>query len=172
MIKKRLLLSAVFVALAATLTTLGAQSAYPNRQIRMVVDSVPGGTTDLMARIAADGLSQQLGMSVMVENRAGATGSVAMDFVMKSPADGYTLLVCANGNLLIRQFLDRGSSFDPVNDFAPVFITSESPHLIVVGKTVPVNDIAGLIAYGKANSGKIFYGSAGLGTQPHISISI
>jgi len=152
-------------------TLVLAQTPFPNRPIRLIVDSVPGGTTDLMARIAADGLSQQTGVSVVVENRAGATGTVAMDFVMKSPADGYTLLVCANGNLLIKPFMDKTSGFDPATDLSPVFITSDSPHLIVVGKNIPVNDMSSFVAYGKANPGKIFYGSAGLGSQPHISVS-
>jgi tripartite-type tricarboxylate transporter receptor subunit TctC len=148
-----------------------AQGAFPNKPIRLIVATVPGGTTDLIARIAADGLSQQTGVSVVVENRGGATGSLALDFVMKSPADGYNLLVAANGNLLIKPFMDKSSGFDPATDLSPVFITSDSPHLIVVGKNVPVADMRSFVAYGKANPGKIFYGSAGLGTQPHISVS-
>jgi len=167
-------LCALWAGLALSLVSASgawAQGAFPNKPIRLIVATVPGGTTDLIARIAADGLSQQTGVSVVVENRGGATGSLALDFVMKSPADGYNLLVAANGNLLIKPFMDKTSGFDPATDLSPVFITSESPHLIVVGKNVPVADMRSFVAYGKANPGKIFYGSAGLGTQPHISVS-
>ena len=167
-------LCALWAGLALSLVSASgawAQGAFPNKPIRLIVATVPGGTTDLIARIAADGLSQQTGVSVVVENRGGATGSLALDFVMKSPADGYNLLVAANGNLLIKPFMDKSSGFDPATDLSPVFITSDSPHLIVVGKNVPVADMRSFVAYGKANPGKIFYGSAGLGTQPHISVS-
>ena len=145
------------------------QSAYPNKPLRLVVDSVPGGTTDLLARIAADGLTQQFGMAVVVDNKAGATGNLAMDYVMKSSPDGYTLLICANGNLLIKPFLETGSNFNPLTDVLPVFNTAELPHLIVIPSSLAIKDMSAFIAYGKANPGKIFYGSAGIGSQPHIS---
>ncbi|MDB5913350.1 MAG: hypothetical protein JWP22_2025 [Ramlibacter sp.] len=148
-----------------------AQGAYPHRPIRLVVDSPPGGSTDLLGRIAADGLAQKLGVAVLVENKAGATGGVAMEFVVKSPADGYTLLFCSNGNLLIKPFLERGFPLNPLTDIAPVFNAAELPHVLVVPGSLPVKDLAGFIAYGKANPGKIFYGSAGNGSQPHIAIS-
>ena len=145
------------------------QNAYPNKPLRLVVDSVPGGTTDLLARIASDGLSQQFGMAVVVDNKAGATGNLAMDYVMKSLPDGYTLLICANGNLLIKPFLETGSNFNPLSDVLPVFNTAELPHLIVIPSNLNIKDMAGFISYAKANPGKIFYGSAGIGSQPHIS---
>ena len=146
-----------------------SQSSYPNKPLRLVVDSVPGGTTDLLARIASDGLSQQFGMAVVVDNKAGATGNLAMDYVMKSLPDGYTLLICANGNLLIKPFLETGSNFNPLSDVLPVFNTAELPHLIVIPSSLSIKEMSGFIAYAKANSGKIFYGSAGIGSQPHIS---
>ncbi len=146
-----------------------AQAAFPNRPIRLVVDVPPGGSTDLLARIAAEGLSQKLGVAVVVENKPGATGGVATEFVVKSPADGYTLLMSAS--VLIRPFLERGSTFNPVTDIAPVFNVAEVSHVLVVPGSMPVKDLRGFIAYGKANPGKIFYGSAGPGSQPHIAIS-
>ena len=148
---------------------LNAQNIYPNKPIRLVVDSVPGGTTDLLGRIAADGMAQQFGTSIVVDNKAGATGNLAMDYVMKSNPDGYTLLICANGNLLIKPFLEIGSNFNPVMDILPVFNTAELPHLIVIPASLSIKDLNGFIAFAKANSGKIFYGSAGIGSQPHIS---
>ena len=146
-----------------------AQTSFPSKPIRMVVDSVPGGTTDLLARIAADGLSQQFGIGIIIDNKAGATGNLALDYVMKSSADGYTLLVCANGNLLIKPFMDTGSNFNPITDISPVFNTAELPHLIVIPSSLSIKDMSNFIAYGKANAGKVFYGSAGIGSQPHIS---
>ncbi len=146
-----------------------AQNSYPTKPIRMVVDSVPGGTTDLLARIAADGLSQQFGIGIIIDNKAGATGNLALDYVMKSPVDGYTLLVCANGNLLIKPFMETGTNFNPMTDISPVFNTAELPHLIVIPSSLSIKDMSNFIAYGKANAGKVFYGSAGIGSQPHIS---
>ena len=159
------------VSLCLSTMDLGwAQSNYPNRPIRFIVDSVPGGTTDLMARLGADALNQQ-GIAVSVETKAGATGGVASDYVMASATDGYTILAAPNGNLLIKAFLEKGSTFNPSKDLTPIFIASESPHLLVVPKSLGINDIAGLVALAKSKPGEVFYGSAGLGTQPHISIS-
>ncbi len=162
--------SAMLIA-AAPLPYAFSQSAYPNRPIKLIVDAPPGGVTDLLARWTAEGLAQKLGVPVLVENKAGATGGVATEFVMKSAADGYTLLICSNGNLLTKPFLERGLTFDPVNDLAPIFNTGEVPHVLAVPASVPAKDLAGFIAYAKANPGKVFYGSAGTGSQPHISVS-
>jgi len=124
-----------------------AQSAYPNRAIRMVVDTSPGGLTDILGRIAAEGLAQQLGRQVVVENKAGASGNVAIEFVVKSPADGYTLMICAGGNLVIKPFLEHSLAFDPLVDLVPVFN----------------------FAYARSNPGKVYYGSAGTGSPPHLA---
>jgi tripartite-type tricarboxylate transporter receptor subunit TctC len=148
-----------------------AQSSFPNRPIKLVVDSAPGGTTDILARIAAEGLSQQLGRQVVVDNKPGATGNVATDYVVKSPADGYTLLICAGGNLVIKPFLERALPFDPLNDILPVINVADVPHILLVPSSLPARDLGEFIAYGKANAGKVFYGSAGTGSQPHIAVA-
>ena len=160
------------VALVALLATSGghAQGVYPSKPIRFIVDSVPGGTTDLMTRLCADALTRQ-GVVVSVETKAGATGGLAAEYVMAAAPDGYTILGAPNGNLLIQHFLEKGTNFNPARDLAPVFISSESQHLLVVPKSLGINDVAGLIAYAKANQDAVYYGSAGLGTQPHISVS-
>src|SRR5256886_17710115 len=82
-----------------------AQIGYPNRAIRMVVDTSPGGLTDILGRVAAEGLARELGRQVVVENKAGASGNVAIGYVVESPADGHTLMICAGGNLVIKPFL-------------------------------------------------------------------
>src|SRR5712675_2486549 len=146
-----------------------AQNPYPNRAIRMVVDTSPGGLTDILGRVAAEGLAQQLGRQVVVENKAGASGNVAIEFVVKSPADGYTLMICAGGNLVIKPFLEHSLPFDPLVDLVPVFNVAEAPHILVVPSSLAVKDLAEFIAYAGANPGKVYYGSAGTGSPPHLA---
>ena len=160
------------LALGPGATPGSAQDAYPSRPIRLVVDTSPGGITDILARLAGDGLSAQLGQSVVVDNKPGASGDVAVDFVVKAPADGYTLLICAGGNLVIKPFLGRALPFDPMNDLLPVFNIAEAPHILVVPAILPVKDLAEFIAYAKKNPGKIYYGSAGTGSPPHLAVAL
>src|SRR5258706_868065 len=155
------------LALGAGATPAAAQGAYPNRAIRMVVDTSPGGLTDILGRIAAEGLAQQLGRQVVVENKAGASGNVAIEFVVKSPADGYTLMICAGGNLVIKPFLEHSLAFDPLVDLVPVFNFAEAPHILVVPSSLAVKDLAEFIAYARSNPGKVYYGSAGNRSPPH-----
>lgn len=157
-------------ALCAGATPCAAQSAYPNRAIRLVVDTSPGGLTDILARLAADGLAQQFGRQVVVENKSGASGNVAIEYVMKSPPDGYTLMICAGGNLVIKPFLEHSLVFDPLVDFVPVFNVAEAPHILVVPSALAVADLSEFIAYAKSNPAKVYYGSAGTGSPPHLAI--
>jgi len=147
-----------------------AQGDYPNRAIRMVVDTSPGGLTDILGRMAAEGLARELGRQVVVENRAGAAGNMAIEYVMKSPADGYTLMICAGGNVVIKPFLDRSFAFDPLTDLVPVFNVAEAPHILVVPTAFPARTLAEFIDYAKANPGKLYYGSAGNGSPPHLAM--
>jgi tripartite-type tricarboxylate transporter receptor subunit TctC len=163
------------LALAVSLLSLIAgralaQGDYPSRAIRMVVDTSPGGLTDILGRLAAEGLARELGRQVVVENKAGASGNVAIEYVVKSPADGYTLIICAGGNLVIKPFLDHSLAFDPLADLVPVFNVAEAPHILVVPATLAVKDLAGFIAYARANPGKVYYGSAGTGSPPHLAV--
>src|SRR5712691_6167406 len=157
------------LALGAGATPSAAQSAYPSRAIRMVVDTSPGGLTDILGRVAAEGLAQQLGRQVVVENKAGASGNVAIEYVVKSPADGHTLMICAGGNLVIKPFLEHSLVFDPLVDLVPVFNLAEAPHILVVPSPLAVKDLAEFIAYARANPGKVYYGSAGTGSPPHLA---
>jgi tripartite-type tricarboxylate transporter receptor subunit TctC len=157
------------LALGTGAMPAAAQSAYPTRAIRMVVDTSPGGLTDILGRIAAEGLAQQLGRQVVVENKAGASGNVAIEFVVKSPADGYTLMICAGGNLVIKPFLEHSLAFDPLVDLVPVFNLAEAPHILVVPSSLAVKDLAQFIAYARSNPGKVYYGSAGTGSPPHLA---
>ncbi len=158
--------------LAACAAIPAFAQGYPSRAIRMVVDTSPGGLTDILARLSAEGLSQKLGQAVVVENRPGASGNVAIEFVARAPADGYTLMICAGGNLVVKPFLEHALPFDPMADLVPVFNVAEAPHILVVPASLPVRDLAGFIAHAKANPGKIYYGSAGIGSPPHLSMEL
>jgi tripartite-type tricarboxylate transporter receptor subunit TctC len=164
------LLAGFLLAVLASLA-LG-QAAYPMRGIRLVVDTSPGGVTDLLARLSAEGLSARLGQAVVVDNKPGASGNVAIDFVVRSPADGYTLMIGAGGNLVVKPFLEHSPSFDPLADVAPVFNVAETPHILVVPAALQAKDLDEFLAYARANPGKIYYGSAGVGSPPHLSMAL
>ena len=142
---------------------------YPTRPIRMVAATAPGGITDHLARLAAAHLGPMLGQTVVVDNRSGATGTVAVELVAKATPDGHTLLLVASGNLVITPFLYRSLPFHPVNDLAPVFNMAEAPQLLVVTGTLPVKDLREFIALARANPGSINYASAGPGSTTHLA---
>src|SRR5437870_3769820 len=158
------------LALGSGAAPSAAQGAYPHRAIRMVVDTSPGGLTDILGRLAAEGLARELGKQVVVENKAGASGNVAIEYVVKSPADGHTLMICAGGNLVIKPFLEHSLVFDPLVDLVPVFNFAEAPHILVVPNSIAATDLAEFIAYARANPGKVYYGSAGTGSPPHLAV--
>src|SRR2546430_339524 len=155
------------LALGSGAAPSAAQNPYPNRAIRMVVDTSPGGLTDILGRLAAEGLARELGKQVVVENKAGASGDVAIEYVVKSPADGHTLMICAGGNLVIKPFLEQSLVFDPLVDLVPVFNLAEAPRILVVPNSIAATDLAEFIAYARVNPGKVYYGSAGTGSPPH-----
>ena len=172
---RRSIAAGILFGLLATLALVpstGSGQAYPNRAIRLIVDTSPGGITDLLGRLSAEGLAHKLGQAVVVENRPGASGNVAIDFVVRSSADGHTLMICAGGNLVVKPFLEHALSFDPMNDLAPVFNVAEAPHIMVVPASLAVNTLWELIAHAKANPGKVYYGSAGIGSPPHLSVEL
>jgi tripartite-type tricarboxylate transporter receptor subunit TctC len=163
------LASVLLFALAAS---LAAAQPFPSRSIRLVVDTSPGGITDLLARLSAEGLSQRVGQSVVVEHKPGASGTVATEFLIRSPADGYTLMIAAAGNLAVKPFLEQSVPFDPLTDLAPVINVGDAAHILVVPASVEAKDLAQFIAYARANPGKVYYGSAGIGSPPHLSLEL
>jgi tripartite-type tricarboxylate transporter receptor subunit TctC len=142
---------------------------YPSRPIRMVAATSPGGITDFLARTAAASLGTVLGQNVVVDNRAGATGNVAIELVAKSPADGYTLLMVAGGNIVITPFLYHSLPVDAMTALIPVFNMAEAPQLLVVPGSLPVRDLREFVALARANPGTINYASAGLGSTTHLA---
>ncbi|MEA2982977.1 MAG: hypothetical protein QOF09_4800 [Alphaproteobacteria bacterium] len=141
---------------------------YPSKPIRIVVNFAAGGGVDLVARIVAAGLSEELGQTTVVENRPGAGGSIGAEYVSKSEADGYTFLVTNGGALHTNPHLAK-STFDPLTSLTPVTDIARIPNLLVVRKSLPVNNVAEFIAYLRANPGKATFGSQGIGTTSHIS---
>ncbi len=119
--------------------------------------------------MSAEGLAGQLGQQVVVENKAGATGNVAIEHVAKSSSDGYTLLLVAGGNVVITPFLYGSLAFDPLNDIVPVFNVAGAPQLLVVPGSLPVKDLRDFSALVNANPGKMNYASAGLGSTTHLA---
>jgi tripartite-type tricarboxylate transporter receptor subunit TctC len=142
---------------------------YPNRTISLVIPFAPGGSTSIVGRVIADKMSQLLGQSIVVDNRAGAGGTVGTKYVAKSEPDGYTLLLGYTGTLAIGPSLYKDVGYDPRKDFAPIGMIGNAPSAVVVHPSFPVKSIPELIAYAKANPGKVNFGSAGVGSVNHIT---
>ena len=155
---------AVVLAIAMAFTS-GATAAetYPTRTVT-IVTSEPGGGSDTIARLIAQGISGPLGQAVIVDNR---TDPVAGPLVAKAAPDGYTLLV--EGSVFWTEPLIRKTLYGPVKDFAPITIAARQPIVLVVRKSLPVNSVSDLIAYAKSHPGRLTYGSAGIGTSTHLS---
>ncbi|HYK16160.1 MAG TPA: tripartite tricarboxylate transporter substrate binding protein [Burkholderiales bacterium] len=159
----------VLVAIAASMTDACAQSGYPSRSIRFIVPYPPGGPTDLMARSMSGRLSEALGQTVVVDNRAGAGGNVGAEIAAKSPPDGYTLLMGAISTHSINASLYTKLAFDPVKDFAPITQASIIPLVINAHPSLPVANVKELIALAKKNPGQLSYGSSGNGGGTHLA---
>ena len=156
-------------ALLAGHAPAGAEG-YPDRVVRIVSPYPPGGSVDVMARLLAQKLSEVLGASFIVETRAGAGGNTGAESVAKSEPDGYTLLFTAPGPLVINQTLyTKGLAFDPIKDFAPLALFGSTPLVLMVSNATPVKNVQELIALAKQNPGTINFGSAGIGTTPHLT---
>ena len=146
--------------------------AYPSRQpVRIVVGFPPGGATDIMARLMGDWLTERLGQQFLIENKPGASGNIGIEIVAKAPADGYTLLTVVTP-VAINPALFTNLPFDFMRDIAPVIYLARLAYVVVVHPSVPATTLPELIAYAKANPGKINYGSAGAGTPQNITCEL
>jgi tripartite-type tricarboxylate transporter receptor subunit TctC len=165
----RQLLCTCLAALSLLSLQAHAQSDYPSKPIKIVVPFPAGGTSDVLARMVGMKLTEAWGQPVLVENRPGSSGNLGADLVAKSPADGYTLALMDVGNLVISPALFK-LPFNVQTDFAPVSMVAYSPHLLVVSSKVPANTTAELIAYAKAQKGKMNYAAAaGMGSAAHLA---
>ena len=171
---RRAVTGAALAALAALALAPAAraQQAYPNRPIRLVVPYPAGGTTDILARLAAMQLGERLGQSVVVDNRAGASGAIGASEVARAAPDGYTLLMATASSHGINSALYRKLPYDAVKDFAPVTLLASTPNIIVVNPAVPARNLRELIALAKAQPGRLNFGSTSLGGSPHMSAEL
>lgn len=145
-----------------------AAQNYPARTVRIVAPFPPGGSVDVVGRILATKLTENLGKQVIVDNRSGASGVIGTEIVAKAPPDGYTLLINTIP-LVTNQFLMPRVPYDPLRDFEPVSMVTSSPSLVTVHPSVPVRSIKQLIALARAKPGQLNYSAAGFGTNPHIA---
>ena len=160
---------AMFAALAVVGGALAQAPTYPTKPIRLVVPFPPGGATDILARDVAQKLTESWGQAVVVDNRPGAGANIGTELVAKSAPDGYTLLMGTVGTHAINPSLYAKLPYDHVKDFAPVILVAGVPNVLVVNPALPVNSVAELIAYAKANPGKLNFASSGSGTSIHLS---
>lgn len=158
---------------ASLLPILAARAAeWPDRPVRLVVPFAPGGNADITARAAAPRMAEALGQSVVVENRAGAGGSVAAAQVARMRPDGLTMLLGSNGPLAINPAVKSDLGYDPLKDFAPIGLFVRTPMAIAVHRSLPVHSLAELVAYSRAEPGRVSFGSSGIASAAHLSLEM
>jgi len=145
---------------------------YPSHAIRLVLPQPPGGAIDLIARTLAERLSAQMKQPVIVENRPGANGGLAGGDVVRATPDGYTLFMAVDTNLVVNPTLYHDLPYEPFRDFAPISVLAKTELVLVANPKVAANNVQELIAYAKANPGKLNYASIGLGTQAHLGMEL
>ena len=160
-----MLLAVVFVS---QISIVYAQT-WPTKPIKIVLGFPPGGATDILSRDFAAKLSEELKQQVIIENKPGAGGTIGADIVAKAAADGYTLTIGTTSNHAIAVSLYKKLPYDPVKDFAPITMLAVSQNVVVINPAVPANNIRELVAYAKANPGKLNFGSSGNGTISHLT---
>lgn len=146
-----------------------AQTSYPQKTIRILVGFPAGTAPDVAARVVADRMAADFGHPVVIENVSGASGNIACDRVAKAPPDGYTIVMCGNGSLVVAPSLYERLPYDPLKDFAPISRVFVAANLLVVHPDVPVKSIAELVALAKAKPGELTYGHTGVGTSQHLA---
>jgi len=168
--RRHLLAGAAFSAMAGTAGGVRAQSGYPDHSIRILVGYPAGGGVDIIARLLQEPLKNALGQTVVVENRTGASAMIASGAVAKAAPDGHTLLAAASGEVAINQHLYGAKmTYDPARELAPVALVGIVPCVVVVAATTPVHNPKELIAYAKANAGKLSFSSSGIGNPQQLA---
>ena len=165
----RSLLAGAALAIAST---IAAAAGYPDRPVTLVVPFPPGGSTDMIARILGAKLQDKLGGTLIVENKAGATGTIGATFVARAKPDGYTLLVSSLAPFAVNPFLQKSLPYDPVKDFDPISILVQAPNVLVANPKVPVDTLADVIAYLKKNPDQVSFASSGAGSSDHLTAEL
>jgi len=165
---------AVFASLLALAGGLwpNCAAAYPTRPVTLVLGFAPGGPSDVMARVFSRKLEQVLGQPVVIENRTGAGGNIAGESVARAAPDGYTILLANSGILAANAQLYKRTGFDAEKDFAPITRVGAQANVLVINPSLPAKTLAELIAYAKANPGKVSYASGGHGSSPHLAAEL
>ncbi|GAB2817369.1 tripartite tricarboxylate transporter substrate binding protein [Comamonas piscis] len=158
-------------AAALALATSGFAQTYPNKAIRVVIPFPPGGTLDVVGRMLGQKLSEQMGQPVVIENKPGASGVIGGETVARAPADGYTLLFSASTHVTAPMTL-KSVPYNVTQDFAPIALVAKAPLSVAINKNLPVTDIKSLIAYGKANPGKMTFAVGSIGSAGHLSTEL
>ncbi|CAM3970666.1 Bug family tripartite tricarboxylate transporter substrate binding protein [Bordetella tumulicola] len=171
MIMRLRVLGALVVGTACAVGPLQATAAYPEKSIRIVVPLAAGGTVDMVSRLIAKGLAEELGQSVIVENKPGASGLIGTRDVAKANPDGYTLLAVANTFVSAPAFVPN-AGYDPLKDFAPVTQTCQIPMVLVANPSVPQHTVKALIEYARAHPGEVSFGSSGVGSTGYIAAEL
>ena len=164
--RRRLIASAGALPFASAVF---AQAGWPNKPVRIVVPFAAGGTTDILARALAPELGKAFGQTFIVDNKPGAGGNIGADFVAKSPPDGYTVVMGALSTHAVNPSLYPKMPYDAVKDFAPITLVAVTPNVLVVNPSLSVNSVRDLIAYAKANPGKLSFGSGSNGSAGHLA---
>ena len=164
-----LALATACAGLLAAAPAAQADTAFPSKPMMLVVPFPPGGPTDVVARTLAAEMKDRMGQPMIVENRAGAGGNIGAEYVARAEADGHVLLFGTSGPLAINASLYRKINYDPVKSFAPVIQVGYLPNILVVNPALPVKTVPELVAYAKANPGKLSYASSGNGASSHLA---
>lgn len=155
-------------ALTALLAGPGVAQDYPTKPIRMVVPFPPGGGTDVVSRVVAQKLGEATGWTIVIDNKPGSGGSVGLGLAGKAPADGYTIVMAQNANLVINPILGK-ANYDPIKDFAPIGLSASAPQVLVVAKDSPIRTVEDLLKAAKDKGGKLTFASPGIGTSSHLA---
>ncbi len=159
----------ILLLIGLVVVTETQAQAYPSRPVRVVVGFAAGGSTDKLARLVAQRLSEELGQSVVVENRPGAAGNISAEAVAGAPPDGYTLFMATLSSQAINPHLYEKLNFDPIKSFEPIMLVAKYPLLLVVPPQLGVSSVGELVAYARANPGRVFYASSGNGSPAHLA---
>lgn len=162
-------LSALAAGIYLCTSSASAQAPFPNKPVTLLVGYAAGGPVDTAARIIQTALQKQLGQPVIIDNRGGASGMLAATAVRRAPADGYTLFFAASATQTMAPHVQKSTQYDPLKDYTPIGMAVNSPNVLLINKDVPVKSLAELIAYARANPGKVTFGSAGLGSGNHFA---
>ncbi|APV50268.1 hypothetical protein BWI17_11540 [Betaproteobacteria bacterium GR16-43] len=155
-------------AASLLLAATSALAQYPTKPIKIIVPFAPGGNVDVTARVIAPALQEALGQPVIIENKPGAAGTIGADFVVRAPADGYTLLMGSNSTFSVAPALNPKNPYNPLKDFAPIASIASTPFILVVNPNAPMKTVAELVARAKPEPGKLTMASAGTGSSNHL----